>query len=79
MGSYYGNIFSWGFGGGFVMILFWVAVVVLIVWVVKEIGGKNSQDQTRYSKSALDILEERYAKGEIDKEEYETKKRDLNR
>ena len=78
MGNYYGNIFGWGLGGGLMMILFWVAIIFFIVWIVKEISGGNSSDKTRHGKSAIDILNERYAKGEIDKKEFEEKKRDLS-
>jgi len=76
MGNYYGDMFSWGFGGSFMMIIFWVAIVLFIVWLVKETKSGNSSDIPR-SKSALDILKERYAKGEIDKKEFEEKKTDL--
>jgi len=68
-----GNMMGW-FGGGIVMIVFWALFIALIVWVVREIGDKNS----RSSSNALDILKERYAKGEISKEEFESKKKDIS-
>jgi putative membrane protein len=59
---------------GLLMLLFWGAVIVGIVvgirWLVSQ--GKVSQSDT-----ALDILRQRYARGEINKEEFEAKKRDL--
>ena len=67
-----GNMMGW-FGGGVMMIVFWVLFFVLIVWVVREVSGKNSQSSSK----ALDILKERYVKGEINKEEFEAKKKDL--
>lgn len=60
------------FGGGF-MWIFWIALVLIVIWITKNITGNNSEKP----KSAMDILKERYAKGEIDKEEYESKKQDL--
>lgn len=73
---YYDHMFGWGFGGGLMMIIFWVFITVLVVWLVKNLRGeRNSESQN--SKSALDILKERYAKGEIDKREFEEKKKDL--
>ena len=64
-----------GFGGGGFMWIFWIALVALIFW-----GGRsytNSSSRLLEKKSALGILKERYAKGEIDKAEFESKKRDL--
>ena len=78
MGNYYGNMFGWGLGGGIMMIIFWAAIVLFIVWIVREVGGRNNSDKTRHGKSAIEILEERYAKGEIDKKEFEEKKKDLS-
>ena len=72
----YGNMMGW-FGGGIMMIIFWAAFILFIVWIVKEVSGKNNSDKPRHGKSALEILEERYAKGEIDKKEFEEKKKDL--
>ena len=78
MGNYYGDMFGWGLGGGLMMILFWAAIIFFIVWIVREISGKNNSDKTYHSKSARDTLNERYAKGEIDKREFEEKKKDLS-
>jgi putative membrane protein len=65
----------WGIGMGLFMLLFWGAVIVGIVlgirWLISQ--GKTSQ-----SDSALEILRQRYARGEINKEEFEAKKRDLS-
>ena len=61
------------FGGGVMMIVFWALLIVFIVWVVREVSGKNSHSNS----NALDILKERYAKGEISKEEFESKKKDI--
>ncbi len=63
------------FGGGF-MWLFWVLLIVVVVWAVNAAtdGGNNSSEKQR---SALDILRERYAKGEINQEEFKQKRSDL--
>ncbi len=62
-----------GFGMLF-MALFWVALIVggvlLVKWLMGQ-GGASRED------SALDILKNRYARGEINKQEFEERKRDL--
>lgn len=67
-----------GFGFFFV-ILFWGLVIWAIIAGVKMLS--QGQDQACCGKSkedgALRILRERYAKGEIQKEEFESKKKDL--
>jgi putative membrane protein len=73
--------YGWGWGMGFGMIgmvLFWVLVILGIVILVKWIGGPSSGPNLPPAKTALDILKERYARGEIDKKEFEEKKRDLS-
>ena len=67
-----GSIMGW-FGGGITMIIFWVLFIALIVWIVHEVSGKHSHP----SSQALAILKERYARGEISKEEFESKRRDI--
>jgi putative membrane protein len=62
-------------GGGF-MWLFWILLIVVAMWGIKYFlaqPGTNRSD----AGSALSILKERYAKGEIGREEFEQKKRDL--
>jgi len=74
MMGYYGNMF--GLGGGIFMLIFWVAIILLIVWIVKEMADKSGKES---SDSALEILRQRYAKGEISKDEFETKKSELKK
>jgi putative membrane protein len=59
-------------------LVFWILVIVgivlLVVWVVqKAVGGGAGGTEG----SVLEILKKRYARGEISKEEFEEKKRDL--
>lgn len=64
----------WAFGGLF-MLLFWAGLIVLIVWgVMKIVKGGGSAKKS----DPLDIAKERYAKGEISKEEFEQFKKDLS-
>lgn len=59
--------------GWFGDILWLILIVAGIVFLVRYLRGEKSG----FGKSALDILRERYAKGEIDKAEFEAKKKDL--
>ena len=64
--------------GGLLMILWWVLIIVGIVVLVKWMGTSfDKGGQVGGSKTALDILNERYARGEIDEQEFQKKKRDL--
>lgn len=67
----------WGYGGlAFLwMALFWVGVILLAVWAVRRRGD----DTTMRRPTALEILEERYARGEIDEDEFDARRRQLER
>ena len=64
----------WGGLGWIFMVLLWglviLAIVALVKWLASSSGGIAN-------KTSLDILKERYARGEIDREEYQQKKHDL--
>lgn len=72
-----------GYGTMFLVPILTVVTVVvlgLIIWAVVAANQKSAggSDSNAYNKETpLDILKRRYAQGEIDKEEYETKKKDL--
>jgi len=76
MGGYGG--YGMGWFGGIFMIVFWVAVIagffLLVRWVATSSrkGDWGSRDET-----PLEILKKRYARGEINKEEFEERKKDL--
>lgn len=65
---------GWGVGMMLMMLLFWGLVIVGVVVAIRWLLGQGRRAR---SDSAFDILRERYARGEINKEEFETKKRDL--
>lgn len=73
---------GFGFAGGGMgigMILFWALIIGAIVVLLRGFGGARpagSEPSVR-GKTPLDILGERYARGEIDKSEFEQKRHDL--
>ena len=83
------NMMNFGFGpfggfGGIFMILWWVLIIAGIVafikWMTNQSRGNGVHEKpfdSAQGKFALDILKERYAKGEIGKQEFEEKKKDL--
>ncbi len=92
MGGYgpqWGAMGGYGYGGygfGLIHMIFWavllIAVVVAVVWMVRSMmaggtaTGSHAPPPPRRS-LGLDVLEERYARGEINRDEYLQKKRDI--
>lgn len=60
------------------MLLFWALVILGIIALVRYIGNMQKTDRRDDGKPPMDILKERYAKGEIDKKEFDEKKKDLS-
>jgi len=71
---------GWGIIGMIFMFIFWAllitGIILLIVWIIRRVSYAG-KDLSRKGK-AIDILEERYARGEISKEEFERMKRDIS-
>jgi putative membrane protein len=61
-----------GTAGWFVMGAFWIALVVLVVWLVIRLlpSDKGDREVATQSKSALEMLDRRLASGEIDVDTY---------
>ncbi len=72
----YGYGMGWGWFGPILMIVFWVLVIAGIVYIVKVLAGGRSLPSAQ-GETPLDILKKRYARGEIDAEEFARRKRDL--
>jgi len=69
---------GWGgmFFGGLMMLLWIGLIIALIVFLVRWISGSSGRSSGQ-SLNALDILEQRYARGEIDTAELEERTRQL--
>lgn len=65
----------WGIGMMLMMLVFWGAVIVGVVLGIRWLVSQSKE--SRPADSALDILRQRYARGDINKEEFEARKRDL--
>lgn len=78
MWGYDGLGFGWA-GMGIGMLVFWGVIIAAVVVLVRGIGGGRSggSEPGVRGKAPLDILGERYARGEIDKNEFEQKRHDL--
>jgi putative membrane protein len=70
---------GFGWHGGYMGLgwIFWILIIGLFIWIaarmIRPAGGKNETD----SRSAVAILDERYARGEIGRDEFMERKRDL--
>ena len=72
----------WMIWGGLMMILFWGAIIALVIWAAQSLsqhdgGQTQSGSIPRQARPPLEIAKERYARGEISRDEFEQMKRDL--
>jgi putative membrane protein len=76
MGMHWGM--GWGMGFGWLLfVVFWALVIAALVLVVKRLMPQTQTAGGARQQTPLEILQSRYARGEIEREEYEQKKRDL--
>jgi len=69
-------MYGYGMGNGwFGMGLWWIVIVAVVVWLA-WMFGRGGGSAVR-GESALELLKKRYARGEIGRDEYEQKKRDI--
>ena len=73
---WWGHHFSAGFGWVMValMVIFWGVIIALAIWGIKRLSKNSSGSKS----NALEIVRERYARGEINKEQFEELKKDLS-
>jgi len=74
--------FGMGFGilGLLLMVFFWGGLIALVIWLVRSIfpvSQPTAKTSSGIEPDALEILGERYARGEITREQYEMIKQDL--
>ena len=79
-----GMMGGWGMGwfGGIFMMIFWILILVGLIFLIKwlvQVTNRGKMDAAGGAGRALDILKERYARGEIDKAEFEAMKLDLSK
>jgi putative membrane protein len=69
----------WGWGGILMMALFWISFVVLLIWATR--GWRERREPAtpagQTGDTAVGILRERFARGEIEAEEFERARRTL--
>jgi len=73
-GFFHGYFHGWGMTFGW---LIGLAFLVLVIWLVARLAARPNNFTPHATKSALDILNERYARGEIGTEEYKEKKKEI--
>lgn len=67
--------------GGALMWIVWLLLLVLIAAIIRALlGGHNDPDSRRPpADSALDVLRKRYARGEIDEQEFNRRRQELDK
>lgn len=72
----------YGYGGAWMwlwMFIFWGGLIAVIIWAVQTTQHRRGTGGSSNGSRAMSILEERFARGEIDDEEFERRRRALSR
>ena len=79
MMGWYTGMGWWMIFWGLLMVIFWGGIIFLIVWGIRKFMSQGGWSRgPSEGRSALDIAKERYARGEITKEQFEQLKKDLS-
>lgn len=65
------------FYGGGIMWLFWILIIAGIIFVFLNMSRGSFNNPPQKKESPLDILKKRYARGEIEEEEFERRRKEL--
>jgi len=72
-------MWGWGSGYGWIwMVVVWAAVIGGVIWVVTQLSVRNGTRGQGGSRDARSILDERFARGEIDEDEYRRRRDELS-
>ncbi len=74
MGSEGGMVF-----GSALMWVFWVLLILLLAAILRALMGRSSSADTDGRETPLEIFRKRYARGEIDEQELERRRRELEK
>lgn len=78
MWDWFGGMSWWMMFNWLVMLVFWGGIIALIVWGIKKLAERGSDLGTAQKRDPLDIDKERYARGDISREEFQQIKKDLS-
>lgn len=70
------NWMPFGWGGMGLGLALWLALVGLAIWLIVSLSRQPNNGEPR-KPTAIDILDERFARGEIDNDEYEARRKSL--
>ncbi len=79
--GHWGMMDGWGYGYGLLHMAIWLvvlaAIIIGIVWLVRSLAANDDRYALPRRSASLEVLEERYARGEINRDEYLQKKKDM--
>ncbi len=74
----YGMMDGGWFLGGIFMLLFWVVLILGVFYLVRMLIAQSKPSTSKTEDTAFEILQKRYARGEISHEEFEKMKKNLS-